>query len=80
MIPFFRPDSSSVFSLFSMYNSSGSKFPVFNMSYNPAENAVLLCTVRNPWSPPRTFPFPIGLFLMPLGDLRRLLRSYVMVF
>ncbi|KAI2519960.1 COPI coat complex subunit alpha, partial [Homo sapiens] len=23
---------------------SGSKFPVFNMSYNPAENAVLLCT------------------------------------
>lgn len=25
---------------------SGSKFPVFNMSYNPAENAVLLCTVR----------------------------------
>lgn len=26
---------------------SGSKFPVFNMSYNPAENAVLLCTVSN---------------------------------
>lgn len=25
--------------------SSGSKFPVFSMSYNPAENAVLLCTV-----------------------------------
>ncbi|KAJ0011557.1 hypothetical protein NQD34_012532, partial [Periophthalmus magnuspinnatus] len=24
--------------------SSGSKFPVFSMSYNPAENAVLLCT------------------------------------
>uniref|UniRef100_A0A8C6WJ02 Coatomer protein complex, subunit alpha n=1 Tax=Neogobius melanostomus TaxID=47308 RepID=A0A8C6WJ02_9GOBI len=24
---------------------SGSKFPVFSMSYNPAENAVLLCTV-----------------------------------
>lgn len=23
---------------------SGSKFPVFSMSYNPAENAVLLCT------------------------------------
>ncbi|XP_057244480.1 coatomer subunit alpha-like, partial [Malurus melanocephalus] len=23
---------------------SGSKFPVFNMSYNPAENSVLLCT------------------------------------
>ncbi|XP_011813055.1 PREDICTED: coatomer subunit alpha [Colobus angolensis palliatus] len=29
---------------FSIYISSGSKFPVFNMSYNPAENAVLLCT------------------------------------
>ena len=26
-------------------SSSGSKFPVFSMSYNPAENAVLLCTV-----------------------------------
>lgn len=26
---------------------SGSKFPVFSMSYNPAENAVLLCTVSN---------------------------------
>lgn len=28
---------------------SGSKFPVFNMSYNPAENAVLLCTVSQVW-------------------------------
>lgn len=27
------------------YIRSGSKFPVFSMSYNPAENAVLLCTV-----------------------------------
>lgn len=27
------------------YHLSGSKFPVFSMSYNPAENAVLLCTV-----------------------------------
>lgn len=27
------------------YIHSGSKFPVFSMSYNPAENAVLLCTV-----------------------------------
>lgn len=26
---------------------SGSKFPVFSMSYNPAENAVLLCTVSS---------------------------------
>ncbi|KAJ7307546.1 hypothetical protein JRQ81_009571 [Phrynocephalus forsythii] len=30
---------------------SGSKFPVFNMSYNPAENAVLLCTAPDQSSP-----------------------------
>lgn len=28
-----------------LFCCSGSKFPVFSMSYNPAENAVLLCTV-----------------------------------
>lgn len=69
----------SPFSLFSTYIPSGSKFPVFNMSYNPAENAVLLCTVRNPCSLPRTFPLYVGLFLMPLGTLLWQFRSYLVV-
>uniref|UniRef100_A0A674H8F8 Coatomer subunit alpha n=1 Tax=Taeniopygia guttata TaxID=59729 RepID=A0A674H8F8_TAEGU len=38
---------------------SGSKFPVFSMSYNPAENAVLLCTPATWRTAPTTCtPFP----------------------
>lgn len=69
-MPFFLPSLLPflIFS-FSVYIPSGSKFPVFNMSYNPAENAVLLCTVCDPCCPPRIFPFSVDLFLMPLEKL-----------
>lgn len=34
--------------ILSNFCSSGSRSPVYSMSYNPAENAILLCTVSEP--------------------------------